>query len=348
MNTINFDQVTNPAKLKGEIRQVVLGFKQKSKEEAFSFALSQISDEMLSKMLQSVGGKSNDDPSASLMLVQLAAFLRQHLHGNENGRAALPENEFFDIINTVAPYMTVELVRRRGCFGFLELPSSPWAFNATVRIREPHRVAIERTITELETLKVPVFPLLTDEEDLQRMERENLGVVVPMGVKGRSIATEEMLQIQPQKAPALDPQAFIEAFQDVNDRALSREPMPRFELPSSLPSEVDLMDKEGGTRRINIPAMQNSPEGRMISILHEHFGHDYEENRSAILRFYALVKLLRDGTLSRWAPENAEGASLHPAVLVAASTMKLTKGGDFPPAKFQQEVQRLVAEDAKA
>jgi hypothetical protein len=112
-------------------------------------------------------------------------------------------------------------------------------------------------------------------------------------------------------------------------------------------SEVDLIDKKGSTRRINIPEMQRSPEGRVISILHDYFGQSQEEDRSALLRFYALMKLMRDGTISKWTEENPEGSALHPAILVTAATLKLTKGGGFPPVKFQQEVQRLIAEAAK-
>ena len=37
-------------------------------------------------------------------------------------------------------------------------------------------------------------------------------------------------------------------------------------------------------------------------------------------------------------------SSMHPAILVSAATMKLTKGGDFAPTQFQQEVQRMLAQ----
>ena len=355
---INFEQLrklsslgaetgdTDNKDLIGEIGQVILAAKEKPKDEAFAFAWSQISDTLLFNMVRSSVDKEYDkqeeEDSAASSFMLLSVFLRQHLHGNQRGGFEASDEELFDIVNTIVPYATIELVRRRGCFGVLELPASPWAFNAALRIREPNRVAIERTIQELEALQVPLFPLLSDEEDLQRMEQQDLGVVIKMGVRGRSVATEEMLQIQPQKAISLNSQAFVKAFEAVNARAFGTESMP--ELPSAMPSEVDLMDKTGSTRRINMSALQHSAEGRMIAIVHEHFGDDYEQYRSALLRFYALSKLLRDGTLSAWIEETRRGPSLHPAILITAATMKLTKGGGFAPMKFQKEVQRVVAE----
>lgn len=356
LNKINIDQIANATDLNPEIEEkrliaeigkVIIAAKEKPKSEAFSFALSQIPDPLLNQMLESVGDRHNDDNPAASPILLLAGFLRQHLHGDNRGGFKATEDDFFNIINSIVPYITIELVRRRGCFGFLELPESPWAFNAAVRIREPNREAIERTIEEFKDLQVPLFPLLTSEKDLQRMEKEDVGVVIEMGVRGRSVATEEMLHIQPHKAPPLDPKTFMDAFRKVNERAFSTEPISFPKLPPSMSPEVDLIDKKGSTRRINIPEMQNSPEGRMIAVLHEFFGHDQEEDRSALLRFYALMKLLRDGTISKWTEEKPEGSTLHPAILVTAATLKLTKGGGFPPVKFQQEVQRLITEAAK-
>lgn len=358
---INFDQLRNLSSLKsktsdtddkkwiGEIGQVILAAKEKPKDEAFAFVWSQISDSLLLTMLESSVDREKDEPdeedSAASSFMLLSMFLRQHLHGNQRGGFEASDEELFDIVNTVVPYATIELVRRRGCFGVLELPASPWAFNAALHIREPNRAAIERTIQELEALQVPIFPLLSDEEDLQRMEQQDLGVVVKMGVRGRSVATEEMLQIQPQKAVSLDPQTFVKAFEAVNARAFGTESMP--DLPSDMPSEVDWMDKTGSTSRIDMSALHHSAEGRMISIVHEHFGDDYEEYRSALLRLYGLSKMLRDGTLAAWIQETPRGPSLHPAILVTAATTKLTKGGGFAPVKFQKEVQRLVAESKR-
>ena len=353
---INLEQATNPANLNLEneedrlvleIGKVIAASKQKPKAETFSFALSQIPDALLSKMLDCVGNNQDDDHPAVSTVVLLGIFLRQHLHGNKRGGFEAADRELLDIINTVTPYFTVELVRRRGCFGVVELPESPWLYNAVLHIRDPKRVAIEKTVTELKSLKVPVFPLLTDETDLQRMEKQNLGVVVEMGVRGRSVATEETLNLQPHKAPALDPKIFIDAFVDVNENADGTAPLSSATLPPSMPAEVDFIDSKGTARRINVSEMHKSTEGRMVAIFHNHFGQDFEQERSAILRFYALMKLLRDGSITKWTQETPEVSSMHPAILITAATMKLTKGGGFPPAKFQQEVQRLISEAAK-
>ena len=355
-NKVNFAQLTNASNLNSdkeedkvvwEIGKVILASKEKPKKKVFAFALSLISDPLLNRMMESIGNKQRDSHPATTAIMLLGMFLRQHLHGDKRGGFEATEDELFDIINTVIPYITIELVRRRQCFGVLELPESPWVYNATLHIREPRRDAIEKTVAELKALRVPVFPLLTDKTDLQRMEEQNVEVMVEMGVQGRGVATEEMINIQPHKASALDPKTFIEAFVDVNERAFGTSPVLAPALLAQMPAEVDIMDKKGSSHRLNISKMQNSPEGRMISILHDHFGDDQESERSAILRFYALMKMLREGTIAEWAKETPEMSTMHPAILITAATMKLTKGGGFPPAKFQQEVRRLIAEASK-
>lgn len=326
-----------------EIGPIILAAKEKPKQEAFSFALSQIPDALLTQTLESIGPNKEEGPSAVISTL-LGIFLRGHLHGGKDGGFEASEDDLTDIINTMTPYFVLELVRRRGCFGFFELPESPWAFDAQVRAREPHRATIEATVEELRQLKAPIFPLLLD-KDLKRMEEENIGAVVPMPVQGRSVATDAMLNIQPHKTPALDPATFIKALQAVNQRASSTAPVPQLNLLASMASnEVDLMDeKTGKTRRLNIAEMNASPEGRMVQIMHEFFGHSWEENRSAVLRFYALMKLVESGALSEWTLQKSGGTAVHTAVFIAAATEKLTKGGGFAPARFLDEVKRLAS-----
>ncbi len=79
-----------------------------------------------------------------------------------------------------------------------------------------------------------------------------------------------------------------------------------------------------------------------MRIVHKHFGHSYDEAESALLRIRALEDLIRKKALMPWISGMPGSPVLHPAILVTAATMKLTKGGLFPPARFVREVEELI------
>lgn len=324
-----------------EVGRVIEAATEKPKDEAFSFALSAIPDSTLDELLDgSVRSRAGrDDEPAVEASGLLAIGLRSHLHGRKGGGFQTTEDDLIDIVNTVAPYHTIELIRRRGCFEECELPSSPWAVDAAVCVRGPRRDNIGATVAELKRRNIPCLPLLTEQETLQQMEK-GTGVVIQLGPRGRGLMTPQMANVQPHKAPALDPQAFVKAFDDVNRRAFSDDG-GLAELPQEMPTEVDY-EEDGEVRRLNLREMSNSPQGRMVQIMHDHFGHDFEQYRSAILRFNALLDLLRKDALAAWMVPMPEGMRMHPAILITAATLKLTKGGLFPPARFVREVEDLA------
>ena len=61
-----------------------------------------------------------------------------------------------------------------------------------------------------------------------------------------------------------------------------------------------------------------------------------------MLRFQALMDLVRRDALAPWISGTPDSPAMHPAILVTAATMKLTKGGLLPPARFAREVEDLI------
>jgi hypothetical protein len=336
---INSKIKTEPLLL--EVSQVTVEAGQKPKEEMFSFTLGALPDVTLNRLLDSMAPTARSDEAANAALVLLMVFLRGHLHGDARGGFEASDEEFGDILHTLEPYLVIELIRRRGCFELFELPESPWAFGASIRVHGPHREDIEGTIAELKRRRLPYPPVLSDARMLQQMEGDGVGIEMPMPVRGRSVVTPQTLNLQPHKALALDPEAFIAAFKEVNEYALSTDPATALETPDGVPSEVDFVE-DGKVQRWNLDEMRSSPQGRIVKIMHKYFGQSFEEDRSALLRFHALMDLLRKDALSDWITGPPDSPSMHPAILVTAATMKLTKGGLFPPARFVREVEELA------
>ncbi len=76
----------------------------------------------------------------------------------------------------------------------------------------------------------------------------------------------------------------------------------------------------------------------------QHFGRDYAHLSSFHYRFWALMELLDGGHIDRFVLEQEEGVPrrLHPALLLAAAEVKLTKNAKFPSRRFTARVEEII------
>ena len=79
------------------------------------------------------------------------------------------------------------------------------------------------------------------------------------------------------------------------------------------------------------------------------FGRDYPHLRNFHYRFWALMELLDGGHTDRWVTKSDEQPSrrLHPALLLAASEVKLTKNMKFPIKRFAARVEEIIRTEAE-
>lgn len=78
----------------------------------------------------------------------------------------------------------------------------------------------------------------------------------------------------------------------------------------------------------------------------EHYTADADEAISAMVRMTELVQLARSGALGQWVRPNPDKpeSQLHPAVIEAAATTRLTPATKFPLPEFLGEVHRIASE----
>lgn len=76
----------------------------------------------------------------------------------------------------------------------------------------------------------------------------------------------------------------------------------------------------------------------------QHFGREYAHLNSFHYRFWALMELLDNRQIDRFVLEQEEGVPrrLHPALLLAAAEVKLTKNGKFPSRRFVARAEEII------
>ena len=119
-----------------------------------------------------------------------------------------------------------------------------------------------------------------------------------------------------------------------DDEAASDEPdMTIAEVTGEIPQDV--RDR-----------LQKDPYARVVLALREHFGPGYPFYRPFIYRFWSLYDLVHRGQLPEWVVPKEDGTmGLHPALLLAASDVKLTKKGKLPANRFRGRVRQIIAEE---
>lgn len=110
-------------------------------------------------------------------------------------------------------------------------------------------------------------------------------------------------------------------------------------------------DPLGRKIRATQMAIQRDPFLRVLAAVQEYFGEGYEYLGCFNHRFWALVQLVKRGHLHAWvttSEETAEVQQFHPAVLLAAAEVKLTKNGHFPATQFLVRVEEIRHEEGGA
>ncbi len=115
------------------------------------------------------------------------------------------------------------------------------------------------------------------------------------------------------------------------------------DLPPANPT-----DPQSRRLRAQQEAIRRDPFMRVLIAVQEHFGQRYRYLSSFVHRFWALVQLTERGHLARWLLTAEGGTSqrgYHPAVLLAAAEVRLTKKAKFPVDRFLARVAEIVAEE---
>lgn len=119
------------------------------------------------------------------------------------------------------------------------------------------------------------------------------------------------------------------------------------ETMSELP-DVDLIEPDSDKALRSKAALKNDPYLRVLIAIRNHFGTDYSHLNSFIIRYWALIGLVRQGHISDWITSDEDGfQNFHPAVLLAASESKLTNTAKFPPRRFCQSVETIINEESE-
>ena len=81
-----------------------------------------------------------------------------------------------------------------------------------------------------------------------------------------------------------------------------------------------------------------------------HFGRDYPHLENFQRRFWAFMQLLEGGVVDEWVmPVDDESPRrLHPALLLAAAEVRLTRNAKFPARRFAARVEEIIRTEVDA
>ncbi len=146
-----------------EVAALVLQAQKRPKDEVFAWLLGALPNTMLNQLMDfSVDICSCCSHPATSAFRLLLDVLCVRLANNEVGPFGLTDENYDGLARTLHPYFAVELIRRRRCFQTLELPASPWTFDAAIRVRGLRPEQMEIAVAELKRFRVcPPFHLLS-------------------------------------------------------------------------------------------------------------------------------------------------------------------------------------------
>ena len=90
---------------------------------------------------------------------------------------------------------------------------------------------------------------------------------------------------------------------------------------------------------------------RWVSVaVARHFGRDYPHLSNFLYRFWALLQLLDAGSVDEWILPGDESSPrrLHPAMLLAAAEVRLTRKAKFPARRFAARVEEIIRTEVDA
>lgn len=129
-------------------------------------------------------------------------------------------------------------------------------------------------------------------------------------------------------------QDFVLGFEVANEalQSLGEPPVkPPFVRPDSRPGRNDPL--------------------RWVSVaVARHFGRDYPHLSNFLKRFWALLQLLDAGSVNEWIlpGDQSSPRRLHPAMLLAAAEVRLTRKAKFPARRFAARVEEIIRTEVDA
>ena len=109
---------------------------------------------------------------------------------------------------------------------------------------------------------------------------------------------------------------------------------------SGQPLSIEQLEADGSPSMLQVP---DSPMSRAAFAIKREFPDDDVAFRSALARFNALMNLFSRDALGAWSQVREGGRTgMHPALIDAASQMKLSANGHFAPRKFLAMVQQIA------
>ena len=139
----------------------------------------------------------------------------------------------------------------------------------------------------------------------------------------------------PERSPGPMPwQDFVLGFEVANEALQS------LEEPALKPPFVQPVSNPG-----------RSDPFRWVSVaVTRHFGQSYPHRASFQYRFWALMQLLDSGSVNEWilTGDEASPRRLHPALLLAAAEVRLTRNLKFPARRFAARVEEIIRTEVDA
>ena len=95
---------------------------------------------------------------------------------------------------------------------------------------------------------------------------------------------------------------------------------------------------------------QSDPYRWVAIAVTRHFGRDYPHLANLQYRFWALLQLLDGGGVDEWVMPGDETTSrrLHPALLLAAAEVRLTRNAKFPARRFAARVKEIIRTEVES
>ena len=109
---------------------------------------------------------------------------------------------------------------------------------------------------------------------------------------------------------------------------------------SGQPMSIEQVEVDGSPSMLQVP---DSPMSRAAFAIKREFPNDDQAFRSALARFNALMNLFSRDALGQWSQVREGGRTgMHPALIDAASQMRISQNGYFAPRKFLAMVAEIA------
>lgn len=157
---------------------------------------------------------------------------------------------------------------------------------------------------------------------------------------GRSskMRPREQAELRLRMIPPLDPEEFKRVFALAMKAAAKERPPTNSELPGG-----KMVEEDGS---VSEDQVAETPFTWSMDPVMAHYKDEVLQGLSAMTRVDEIMELARAGALGQWVRPNSDtlDSLIHPAVIEAAATIRLTKALRFPLPEFLREVRRIASE----